>query len=162
MLVRESVQDLPVSAAVLWAILARLDGVSEWNPIIGLKGTAELNAELRITFKELKTTWPNAAGPARLVLFEPPNAIGWRIRIPLLLEVDETITLLKGETGTLVTRRIIGTGLIAKIAPSWLTQQLQTYIKGGDKSLESIVLRLPKPKTVGFARAKTQALSGLL
>lgn len=154
MLVTESVQDLPMPVGELWAVLARLDGVSEWNPIIGLKGRSELNAEIRIMFKELAATWPNASGPARIILFDPPKAIGWRIRIPWLLEVEETVTLLKSGTGTLVTRRIVATGLVAKIARSWLSRQLQAYIEGGNQGLKSIVLRLPNPKSVGFARAQ--------
>ena len=122
--------------------------------MIAFKGSAELNAELRIMFKELLTTWPSASGPARLVLYDLPHAIGWRIRIPLLLEIEETITLLESGTGTRVTRRIVGTGLLARIARSWLSRQLEGYLHNGDNGLKISASRLPAARSGGFARKK--------
>ncbi len=142
----KSVHDFDVSVSVLWSLLARLDEVSEWNSLIALKGSAALNAEIRIVFKELLAKRPNAEGPARIVEFDPPHCIGWQIRIPIFLQINEVFTVNKSATGSILTHEIVSTGLVAALARVWLSRHLQKYLEDSDVGLSRRAYRPPATK----------------
>lgn len=148
MIEKKSVQTLKTSVPVLWSYLARLDQIGEWNPQIGLKGNAAFNAEIQVVFKELLSSRPNAEGPGRIVLFDPPNAIAWRITIPFLFQIDETFRLIANPNGVLVERSISGSGLIAWLAKPWLSRHFDDYLKAGDAGLADHVAR-GRPRSDG-------------
>lgn len=131
-----SVHHFDISVPVLWSFLARLEKVSEWNSLITLKGSAALNAEIRIAFKEMVAKRPNAEGPARIVRFDPPHSIGWQIRIPVFLQIEESFTVSKSGTGSILTHQIVSTGLVAVLAPVWLSRHLQKYLEDSDVGLK--------------------------
>lgn len=141
MIKKRTVQTLEISRPVLWSYLARLDQIGEWNPQIGLKGNAAFNAEIRVVFKELLSSRPNAEGPGRIVLFDPPHAIAWRITIPLLLRIDETFRLTAKPNGVVVERSVGSSGLIARLARPWLSRHFDDYLKAGDAGLADHVAR---------------------
>lgn len=141
MIEKKSVQTLKTSVPILWSYLARLDQIGEWNPQIGLKGNAAFNAEIQVVFKELLSSRPNAEGPGRIVLFDPPNAIAWRITIPFFLQIDETFRLIANPNGVVVERSVSSSGLIARLARPWLSKHFDAYLKAGDAGLAAHVLR---------------------
>ena len=145
MIAKKTVQKFEVSCPVLWSYLARLDQIGVWNPQIGLRGDAAFNAEIRVVFKKLLSSRPYAEGPGRIVLFDPPRAIAWRITIPFFLQIDETFHLVANPHGVVVEHSISSSGLMARLAKPWLSRHFDDYLKAGDAGLAEHVTRgLPR------------------
>lgn len=135
MIDRKSTHIFALSMKNLWPLVADLKQVGQWNPKLSIEGQAAFNAEIRVVFKEFVTTTRKAEGPGRIVMFDPPHAVGWRIGIPFLLRIDETFFLSSDISGTRATHEVVCSGPVALIARPWLARYIEEYLKAGDEGL---------------------------
>lgn len=136
---RKSTRVFALPLNTIWPLVADPNQVDRWNPKLGMEGKFSFNAEIRVIFKEFATTVRKAEGPARIVIFDPPQAVGWRIGIPLLLRIDEKVFLSGVTAGTRVTHIMDCAGPMAFFARPWLARYIENYLKAGDDGLASYI-----------------------
>lgn len=139
MIERKSTRIFALTVKKIWLLVADLSQLGQWNPKLSIEGQAAFNAEIRVVFKEFLTPVRKAEGPGRIVIFDPPLAVGWRIGIPFLLRIDEAFFLSCDTAGTRVTHRLVCSGPIALIARPWLARYIEDYLKAGDDGLANYV-----------------------
>lgn len=146
--------EIPVSPDQLWSILNDLPQYAIWHPSLWFTGAASHNAVIEYGFQGLVGGLQNPTAPARIVVFEPPTAIGWRLGIPALMWADEWYRITRAGAATCVEHGVRCSGPLSWFMRRLVTRKVQPLLDAADAALVAYTQGLPKvcPRCGGVHR----------
>lgn len=121
--------------SAVWGVIADLANYRNWHPTISFKGTADFNAVIEYGYNGTVAGIDEPSAPARIVSYDAPTRIGWRLGIPVLGWADEWYRLADGGENTLIEHGVRCSGPISWLLKRFAARRLRAVIEAADAAL---------------------------
>ena len=128
----------------VWQVLSDFQSFDSWHPLYTILGQANFNEVLKLVLHRFPQVPEGFAVPARVLVFQPPSALGWRFGIPFLIWIDERYRLTPTPAGTLVDHEIALRGLLSWPVRWFASARISHLLSSSDDKLEARVRAVVK------------------